>query len=43
MKYKKKMLRNEYFLTSLEESIAEDDIVRVIDVLVDKLDLEKLG
>ena len=43
MKYKKKMLRNEYFMTSLEESIAEDDIVRVIDALVDKLDLEKLG
>lgn len=31
------------FATPLEEMIAEDNIVRLIDVFVDKLDLEKLG
>lgn len=28
-------LRNEYYMMSLEENIAEDDIVRVIDAVVD--------
>ena len=36
-------LRNEYYMMSLEENIAEDDIVRVIDAVVDELDLKKLG
>jgi len=31
------------FATPLEEMIAEDNIVRVIDVFVDKIDLEQLG
>ena len=31
------------FATPLEEMIAEDNIVRLIDAFVDKIDLEKLG
>ena len=31
------------FATPLEELIAEDNIVRLIDAFVDKIDLEKLG
>lgn len=40
---KKRQLRNEYYMTSLEENIASDDIVRVIDEIVEQLDLKKLG
>lgn len=43
MSVKKGQLRNEYYMTSLEENIASDDIVRVIDEIVEQLDLKKLG
>ena len=42
MSVKKGQLRNEYYMTSLEENIASDDIVRVIDEIVEQLDLKKL-
>lgn len=43
MSVKRGQLRNEYYMTSLEENIASDDIVRVIDEIVEQLDLKKLG
>ena len=43
MSVKKGQLRNEYYMTSLEENIASDDMVRVIDEIVEQLDLKKLG
>ena len=43
MSVKKGQLRNEYYMTSLEENIASDDIVRVIDEIVEQLNLKKLG
>lgn len=43
MSVKKGQLRNEYYMTCLEENIARDDIVRVIDEIVEQLDLKTLG
>ena len=43
MNCKEKQRREEYYMTSLEEGIEEKDVVRVIDEIINKLDLKKLG
>lgn len=43
MEYKPKKIREEIYITSMEDEITEEDEVRVIDIIVDKLNLEKLG
>lgn len=43
MKSSKNIDRNQMILTSLDDMISEDSIVRVIDAYVHSLDVEKLG
>lgn len=43
MNCKEKMSREIYYMTSLEENIKEEDEVRVVDEVVNKIDLKKLG
>jgi transposase len=35
--------RNQTYFTALEEQVASDNPIRIIDAFVDKLDLQKLG
>lgn len=43
MREKAKQLRNEYYMISLESEISPEDEVRVVDKIIDCIDLKKIG
>ena len=43
MKEKVKQLRNEYYMISLESEIASEDEVRIVDKIMDCINLRKIG
>ena len=43
MKQKVKQLRNEYYMISLKSEIPSQDAVRIVDKIIDCINLKKIG